>query len=91
MSKVFIRLKDRSTIFHDASQDVTLTGTQVKEAEETSKVLSAIKHGLLEVVEPEKEVKKEDKEEPKPDTVSETTENVVDPKDKPKGRQVKQE
>lgn len=55
MSKVYIRLKDRSTIFHDASQEVTLTGNQVKEAEKTGKVASAIKHGLLEEVEAPKE------------------------------------
>lgn len=86
MSKVFIRLKDRSTIFHDASQDVTVTGTQVKEAEETSKVLSAIKHGLLEVVEPEKE--KDGK--PEPDKAS-TTDNPDAPNDKPnRGRPAKE-
>nr|DAM99240.1 MAG TPA: hypothetical protein [Herelleviridae sp.] len=86
MSKVFIRLKDRSTIFHDASQDVTVTGTQVKEAEETSKVLSAIKHGLLEVVKPE-EVKEAEK--PKTDEAS-TTEKPADPTEKPKGRPAKE-
>ena len=87
MSKVFIRLKDRSTIFHDASQDVTVTGTQVKEAEETGKVLSAIKHGLLEVVKPE-QVEKE--EEPKPDGAS-TTDNPAAPNDKPnRGRPAKE-
>lgn len=81
MSKVFIRLKDRSTIFHDASQDVTVTGTQVKEAEETSKVLSAIKHGLLEVVKLE-EVEKEKTE--KTEAVDAST------TEKPKGRPAKQ-
>ena len=81
MSKVFIRLKDRSTIFHDASQDVTVTGTQVKEAEETGKVLSAIKHGLLEVVKPE-EVEKEKDE--KTEAVDAST------TEKPKGRPAKQ-
>ena len=81
MSKVFIRLKDRSTIFHDASQDVTVTGTQVKEAEETSKVLSAIKHGLLEVVKPEEVEKKK----------AEKTEAVdASTAEKPKGRPAKQ-
>lgn len=86
MSKVFIKLKDRSTIFHDASQDVTVTGTQVKEAEETGKVLSAIKHGLLEVVKPE-DVKKE--EETKP-AASTTTEKAADPKEQSKGRPAKE-
>lgn len=86
MSKVFIRLKDRSTIFHDASQDVTVTGTQVKEAEETSKVLSAIKHGLLEVVKTE-EVKEAEK--PKPAEAS-TTEKPADPKEQLKGRPAKE-
>ena len=81
MSKVFIRLKDRSTIFHDASQDVTVTGTQVKEAEETSKVLSAIKHGLLKVVKPE-EVEKEKAE--KTEAVDAST------AEKPKGLPAKQ-
>lgn len=89
MSKVFIRLKDRSTIFHDASQDVTVTGTQVKEAEETSKVLSAIKHGLLEVVEPEKEKEVKEAEKPKTDEAS-TTEKPADPTEKPKGRPAKE-
>lgn len=90
MSKVFIRLKDRSTIFHDASQDVTVTGIQVKEAEETGKVLSAIKHGLLEVVKPE-EVKEDEKDgKPEPDKAS-TTDNPDAPNDKPnRGRPAKE-
>lgn len=55
MSKIKIRLRDSGTIFHDASQDVTLTGTQIAEAVLNAKVASALRNGVLEKVE-EKEL-----------------------------------
>lgn len=47
MSKVFVKLKDTGSIFHDASQDGTVTGDKVVELKKTPKVMAAIKGGVL--------------------------------------------
>lgn len=47
MSTVYVKLKDKGSIFHDASQEKTITGKAVVEMRLTGKVKSAIKNGVL--------------------------------------------
>lgn len=42
-----VKLKDKGGIFHDASQDATVTGTSVIELKSNKKVQKAIKDGVL--------------------------------------------
>ncbi len=44
---MFVKLKDEGGIFHDASQDATVTGSAVVEVKKTEKVTASIKGGLL--------------------------------------------
>lgn len=45
--KKYVKLRDRGTIFHDASQDVAVTGTIPTEIKTTKKVNAALKGGIL--------------------------------------------
>lgn len=67
-NKVYVKLKDTGSIFHDASQEQTITGTKVVAFKKTGKVKSAIKNGVLvEVDAPEDAPTKEaEKTETKP-------------------------
>jgi hypothetical protein len=48
LSKVIVKLKDNTSIFHDASQDnATITGSAVLEVQLTPKISSAIRNGVL--------------------------------------------
>lgn len=47
MSTVFVKLRDRGSVFHDNSQDYTVTGEAVHEVKLTSKIETAIRHGVL--------------------------------------------
>lgn len=44
---VYVRLKDKGTIFHDASQDKSVTGAAIEEFTRTEKVSKAIRSGVL--------------------------------------------
>lgn len=63
MSKIYVKLKDRGSIFHDASQEATVTGAKVVAVKKTGKVASALRNSLLVQVEAPKEESKP--EEPK--------------------------
>lgn len=46
----YVRLKDKGTIFHDASQDVSVTGSQIVKAKPTPKLEAGLKGGVIEEV-----------------------------------------
>ena len=49
MAKVYVKLKDKGGIFHDASQDFTLSGSvTIAETELTPKVAAGLKGGVIE-------------------------------------------
>jgi len=47
MSKIYVVLRDKGTIFHDGTQDVSVTGLLPTEVKPTAKITKAIQDGIL--------------------------------------------
>ena len=47
MKKIFVKLADSGSIFHEAGKNITVTGKQIVEVEETARVKEAVKFGAL--------------------------------------------
>lgn len=54
MSKVYVKLRDRGTIFHDSSQSIAVSGDAIVAVEKEGRVEDAINAGILQIV-PDKE------------------------------------
>ena len=66
MSKIHVQLKDKGTIFHDASQGATVLGENIVEVTNNVKVAKALKSGVLvEVKAPKSEAKSKEADEKK--------------------------
>ena len=70
MAKIKVKLRDKGSIFRDASQGITLTGTSEASVRKTPTIMEAVRGGALILLE-------EVKETPKKEEVIETTEEVI--------------
>lgn len=53
MAKIFVQIRDTGSVFYDGSEEITVSGVEPVEVEETAKVVRAIKGGALKRLETE--------------------------------------
>lgn len=65
MKNVYVKLKDRTTVFQETEQRKVISGSKVMKAKPSARITKALRGGIL-VEATEAEIKKYDEEHPEP-------------------------